>query len=230
MVEERSNPRGTARPADEAGLSLQEQAYRAIRAGIITCRFRPGMRLNEAEVAASLQLGRTPVRQAFDRLRLEGLVLVHARRGVEVRGFEITELLEIVEARLLNEVHAAGLAAARATPEDVAMLEQIVLRSGAATSVSETEQMMLLEQEFHTRLARIAGNRVLAEILRILHDRAIRFWFIAEGQRAQRQAVVAQHADIVGAIAARDRGSAEAAMRAHIEDFRASVLRQPGLL
>ena len=209
--------------------SLQEQAYRDIRSRIVSCRFRPGARLNEAEVATLLGLGRTPVRQAFDRLRMEGLVIVHPRRGVEVRGFEAGELLEIVEARLVNECHAAGLAALRATPRDVAALEDILLRSTAATPVEETETLMRLEREFHGLLAQIAGNTVLAGILRNLQDRAIRFWFVASGQQPQRQSVVAQHADILGAIAAGDRAGAEAAMRRHIEDFRASVLRQPGL-
>ncbi|MBC9208328.1 GntR family transcriptional regulator [Roseomonas aerophila] len=209
--------------------SLQEQAYRDIRSRIVSCRFRPGSRLNEAEVATLLGLGRTPVRQAFDRLRMEGLVIVHPRRGVEVRGFEAGELLEIVEARLVNECHAAGLAALRATPRDIAALEDILLRSTAATPVEETETLMRLEREFHGLLAQIAGNTVLAGILRNLQDRAIRFWFVASGQQPQRQSVVAQHADILGAIAAGDRAGAEAAMRRHIEDFRASVLRQPGL-
>jgi len=58
--------------------SLQEQAYRDIRSRIVSCRFRPGAKLNEAEVATLLGLGRTPVRQAFDRLRMEGLVIVHS--------------------------------------------------------------------------------------------------------------------------------------------------------
>lgn len=212
-----------------SGVSLQEQAYRAIRSRIVSCRFRPGERLNEAEVAALLDLGRTPVRQAFDRLSIEGLVTVYPRQGVEVRGLEMGELLEIVEARLVNECHAAGLAALRATPADLAGLEEILLRSTAATDVRETEQLMHLEREFHGAVARIAGNAVLEGILRNLQDRAIRFWFIAAGRQPHRRSVVAQHADIAGAIAAGNHAAAEAAMRRHIEDLRASVLRQPGL-
>jgi DNA-binding GntR family transcriptional regulator len=133
---------------------MQEQAYRDIRSRIVSCRFRPGARLNEAEVATLLGLGRTPVRQAFDRLRMEELVLVHARRGVEVRGFDTGELLEIIEARLVNECHAAGLAALRATPGDIAALEGILLRSTTATAVQDAETLMLLEQEFHGLLGR----------------------------------------------------------------------------
>ncbi|MCQ4159677.1 GntR family transcriptional regulator [Roseomonas sp. GC11] len=207
---------------------MQEQAYRAIRSRIIRCLYRPGGRLIEAEVAAQLGLGRTPVRQAFDRLRLEQLVTIHPRHGVEVRGLDTAELLDVVEARLINEGHAARLAAARATPADLAALEDILLRSTAATGPEHTETLMLLEQEFHGRLAEMAGNPVLAGILRNLQDRSIRFWFIAAGQQSHRRAVVAQHADIVGAIAAGDGEAAEAMMRHHIEDFRHSLLRQPG--
>lgn len=206
--------------------SLQDQAYRAIRDRIVTCRFAPGSTLLEAGVAAALNFGRTPVRQAFDRLRLEGLVVVHPRKGIEVRGIDTAELLDVIEARLINEGHAAGLAAERASPAELAALEENLLRAGAATAVAATEQLMRLEQEFHGLIAAAARNAVLAEILRNLRDRAIRFWFVAAGQQGHRQAVMAQHADIVGAIARRDRDAAEAAMRRHIEDFRASVLRQ----
>ncbi|MFC0410036.1 GntR family transcriptional regulator [Roseomonas elaeocarpi] len=208
---------------------LAEQAYRAIRSRIIACRYRPGSRLNEAEVAAQLGLGRTPVRQAFDRLRLEGLVTVHPRKGVEVRGFEVGELLEIAEARLANECLAAGLAAERATAADLAALEEILLRSGVATEPQETARLMQLDAEFHGRLADIAGNTVLAALLRNLCDRTIRFWFVAAGRQQHRRAVIEQHADIVAAIAAGDRAGAEDAMRRHLEDFRRSVMRQPGL-
>ncbi|WP_159999373.1 GntR family transcriptional regulator [Roseomonas sp. 18066] len=207
-------------------LSLQEQAYRAIRARIVTCRFPPGSSLVEAQVAEALNFGRTPVRQAFDRLRQEGLVVIHPRKRVEVRGIDPAELLDIIEARLINEGHAARLAAARASPAEIAALEDNVLRAGSATAVAETEQLMLLEQEFHGLIAAAARNAVLADILRNLRDRAIRFWFIAAGQSTHRQSVVAQHAEIVAAIAGRDGAAAEGAMRRHIEDLRSSVQQQ----
>jgi len=214
-------------PRPDPTPSLQEEAYREIRSQIISCRFHPGARLREADVAERLGLGRTPVRQAFDRLRVEGLVLVHPRRGVEIRDLEQRDLLEIVEARLVNEVHAAGLAALRATQADFVALEDIVLRSATVTTVSETPLLMQLDRAFHEKLADMSGNAVLAGILRNLQDRAIRFWFIAAGQQPQRQSVVAQHADILAALARRDRTAAEAAMNRHIEDFRSSVQHQP---
>jgi len=180
-------------------------------------------------VAAMIGLGRTPVHQAFDRLQLEGLVTVQPRRGIVVRGIELGEMLEIIEARLVNECHAAGLAALRATPADIAMLEENLLRSGAATGVQETERLMLLEQEFHGMIAEMAGNQVLSTFLANLRDRAIRFWYVASGLQPHRQLVVAQHADIVQAIARSDRRGAELAMARHLEDLRQSVLRDHDL-
>ncbi|MBE9606930.1 GntR family transcriptional regulator [Acetobacteraceae bacterium H6797] len=218
-----------AQANDDAFLSLQEQAYRAIRARIVTCRIPPGSILNEGQVASMIGLGRTPVHQAFDRLRLEGLVTVQPRRGVMVRGIELGEMLEIIEARLVNECHVAGLAAMRATPADIAALEENLLRSGGATGVKDTERLMLLEQEFHGLIADMAGNEVLATFLANLRDRAIRFWYVASGREPHRQLVVAQHADIVQAIARADRAGAEAAMARHLEDLRQSVLRERDL-
>jgi hypothetical protein len=78
---------GPSTPGTEPALALREQACREIRSRIVSCSYRPGMQLNEAMVAAKVGLGRTPIRQAVDRLRLEGLVAIHPRQGVEVRGF-----------------------------------------------------------------------------------------------------------------------------------------------
>ncbi len=66
-------------------VSLKERAYQLIKHRIITCAFKPGESLNEAVVADMLGLGRTPVNQAFDRLRLESLVDVLPRKGIVVR-------------------------------------------------------------------------------------------------------------------------------------------------
>lgn len=94
--------------------SLRDTAYEAIKQRIIMCVFRPGEALSEAQVAASLGLGRTPVRQAFDRLMRDGLVEVLPRKGIIVRPITQDEVRDMVEVRLLNESFCARLAAERA--------------------------------------------------------------------------------------------------------------------
>src|SRR3954470_12661462 len=166
-------------PEQARAIPLKDQAYEIIRHHIITCRFAPGEKLNEAQVAEALGLSRMPVRNALARLRLEGLVTIRPRKGIEVRRIDPAELLQIIEARTVNECHAVRLAARRFAAEDVAALDTVLDNTEAALKRHDTEAMMLLDKAFHSTIARASGNSVFFDILSNLHDRAVRFWFIS---------------------------------------------------
>lgn len=205
--------------------SLRDLAYEAIKHRIITCAFKPGEYVNEAGVAAMLGLGRTPVHQAIDRLMLEGMVEVIPRKGVIVKPVSLDEVMQIIEARLIVEPQGVGLAAARADETDLAALGDVLGRAQQWTSVRNVEQMMLLDREFHLALARAARNDVFADILRKLHERSLRFWFISLADISHHGAVQDEHQAILQAVRDRDANAAEAAMRLHIESFRKNVAR-----
>jgi DNA-binding GntR family transcriptional regulator len=82
---------------------------------------------------------------------------------------------------------------------------------------------MLLDREFHLLIAKAAKNDVLTELLRTLHERSLRFWFISLNAPTQFAAVQSEHAAILDAIRQRQPDKAEAAMRRHIESFRTNV-------
>jgi len=88
------------------------------------------------------------------------------------------------------------------------------------------EQMMLLDREFHDVLARAAKNAVLADVLRNLHERSLRFWFISLRDADHHRNVLEQHRTIVKALQSRNPDAAEAAMRDHIMAFQRNVTRQ----
>ena len=209
--------------AADSSESLRDVAYKAIKHHIITCVFKPGDYLNESYISGLLKLGRTPVHQAIDRLVLDGLLEVIPRKGVIVRPVSFDEVMQIIEARLHIEPWSGRLAAERAVDKDVIALEDVVARAGHATAAHDIEQMMLLDREFHLTLARVARNDVLAEILRKLHERSLRFWFISLVDHSHHGEVHDEHQDIVRAIKSRNADAAESAMRSHIESFRRSI-------
>jgi DNA-binding GntR family transcriptional regulator len=210
-----------ARP--QSSESLRDVAYKAIKHRIITCVFRPGDYLNEAYISTVLHLGRTPVHQAIDRLMLDGLVEVVPRKGVIVRPVSFDEVMQIVDTRLHIEPWGVRLAVERAVESDIVAMENILTRAEHATTVRDIEQMMLLDREFHLTLARATRNDVLAEILRKLHERSLRFWFISLVDAAHHSEVQDEHHTVVQAIRSRNPEAAEAAMRSHIESFRRSI-------
>lgn len=203
--------------------SLRDAAYQAIKHRIITCAYKPGEYLNEAFVSNSLGIGRTPVHQAIDRLMLDGLVEVIPRKGVIVKPVSLEEIMQIVEVRLLNESYCVRLAAERAGPDDVAELSDILDRAGQWTETRRSEQLMLLDREFHATIARVSQNAVLRDTLMKLHDRSLRFWFISLNRPGQHESVQRQHEAVLLAIKERDPDGAQDAMRAHIEAFRRNL-------
>jgi DNA-binding GntR family transcriptional regulator len=217
--------RASAEPAAQtsAVASLRDAAYDAIKHRIITCAFRPGEYINELQLSVLLKIGRTPVHQALDRLMIEGMVEVIPRKGVIVKPVSLNEVLQIIEVRLINEPFGARLAADHANDGDLAALADVLERAKSSAALRNVENMMLLDREFHLLIARAAKNDVLMELLRKLHERSLRFWFISLNSPAHYEAVQKEHADILDAVRQRKPDKAEVAMRHHIESFRTNV-------
>jgi GntR family transcriptional regulator, rspAB operon transcriptional repressor len=199
-------------------------AYEAIKYRVITCAFRPGEYINELKVANLLGFGRTPVHQAFDRLRVEGMVNVIPRKGIIVKPLNLDEVAQVLEARLLIEIHCVRLAAQRATASDVEDLRKLVHQSREALQTRNIERILMLDRDFHLLLASAAKNVVLNEVLANLKDRSLRVWFTSLATDNHYQTVQDEHDDILNAIAKRSPDEAEAAMRRHFGSFGASIV------
>lgn len=203
--------------------SLRQRAYEEIKSRIVTLKYAPGEYLNGALVSAQLDIGRTPVQQALDRLMREGMLEVIPRKGVIVKPVSLDEVLQLIEARLVNETHCAAFAAQRATAQEVHDMRAILDRAHSLIKAHDLEGLMNLDREFHSSISRAAKNRVMAEILLSLHERSLRFWFISLSHREHMLQVQAEHERVFEAIKSRDSEAARQAIRAHIESFRQTI-------
>lgn len=210
-------------PSRRVAASLRDTAYREIKHRIITCAFRPGEYVNELQLSARLNIGRTPVHQALDRLMVEGMVEVIPRKGVIVKPVSLNEVMQIIEVRLINEPLGARLAAEHASDADLSHMAEVLERAKHWESVRNVENLMLLDREFHLAVATAARNEVLTEFLRNLHERSLRFWFSSLNAPTQYQLVHDEHAAILEAISRHEPDKADTAMRRHIESFRRNV-------
>ncbi len=207
-------------------VSLVEQAYQEIKHRIFTVTYAPGAYLNEARISEQLQIGRTPVHQALHRLAEEGLVTVMPRKGVIVRPVSLDEVAHIIEVRLLNEPFCASLAARRVSRADLELPKSILSAAQHELDVGNgVEELMRLDQAFHSWIARTSGNAVLAGIVSKLQDRAARFWFLSLSEGDHPREVQAEHLEILEAIGSKNEDRAAEKTRAHIESFRNNVLR-----
>lgn len=204
-------------------MSLRDQAYEAIKERIITLDYRPGEYLNEARVCEDLGIGRTPVHQALDRLMLDGMVEVLPRKGVIVKPVSLDDVLNLVEVRMIHEPVCTRLAAERGSAEELAKIVEFIDEADDLVAAHDMKKLMIHDREFHQAIARAAHNPLLGDVISRVHDRILRFWFIALSDRDQVRRVDDEHERIGRAIADRDPDRAERAARDHIESFRKRI-------
>ena len=217
-----------AQGSDGARVSLREQAYEAIKHAIITCALRPGEYINESLLSARLKVGRTPVRQAIDQLQQQGLVDIIPRKGTMVRPIHLHDIVHVTEVRMINEVECARMAASRATKSDLSDLRSVLAKANGARKQRDIEVLMKLDREFHGLIAQAARNPVLAELLRTLHERSLRVWFLSLNDAEHLKSVQKEHEAILAALVAGNADAAGAAMRGHIQSYRGNIARYVG--
>jgi len=193
----------------------------------------------ERDLAAELGIGRRAVRRALEVLETEGLIWRQQGKGTftgprpsENPGtvsalVDRTNPQEVLEARMQLEPALAGLAAMRAVQQDVRNMRDLCDRIARARDDDARE---LWDEALHRTIGRAAGNALLFGLYEIIEEvRRDEVWRGLR-ERARSRAMVAtyveQHAAIVDAIARRDPGAAEQAMRSHIATLRRSILTQ----
>ena len=197
--------------------SKVDQAYRLLEEMIVTMELVPGQLLSEAKLAQQLGLGRTPVREALQRLATEYLVEVMPRRGIRVSEIDIRQQLRLLEARRVIEQLNAGRAAKRANVEAKHRFRQIAEAMTASAQTDDYVSFLRLDQEFNELLAEAADNQFTSNMLKQLHGLSRRFW-PSYHQRVDDLKLVAElHAAIASAIADGNELAATAACQAHMD-------------
>jgi len=205
-------------------VSLTERAYAEIRHRVITLAFRPGEFLNESMICASLGIGRTPVHEALHRLQLEGLVQIVPRKGVVIRTDSLNDVIALIETRMVVEPAAMALAAERAQPSHLRSLEALLRQARQAIRQSDRAGYMVLDAEFHNEIVRATGNSVLADVIRMLHQRASRIWHLQVWNEADLHVTQVEHEAIFEALKSGSRDRTADASRAHLTSLRSRIV------
>jgi DNA-binding GntR family transcriptional regulator len=209
---------------DGEELSLAERAYRAIRDQLVMLDIRPGAPINEDQLAQSLGVGRTPVREALKRLQYERLVTTYPRRGTFATEVNITDLAHISEVRVELEPLAAARAARRATAEDRAALTAVRRElADVDPRQGNAAELMHLDLKVHRAVYAATHNPYLEDTL-IRHDNlATRIWCLFIDRLADMAGHVEEHGPLIDAIVAGEPDAAAQIARAHVEGFERAV-------
>lgn len=194
---------------------LRDEAYLTLRRAILSGDFRPGDRLVEREVAAKLNLSRSPVREAFRRLEQEGLVRV-SRQGLLVQAPDPVEVEELYVIRQHLEAWVAVLAARNFRPEVLPNFEEIFAAMSAAAQKGDQEALVSEGARFHGLLLDLAGNRRLARLTASIAEEIDRYRRLNLSLGPRIRDVLSEHRAVLAAIVAGDEAQAAALMSEHI--------------
>ena len=197
--------------------TLTDQAYRELEEEIATLRIPPGTVVSEALLSERFGVGRTPIREALQRLAREGLVVIMPRRGVVVSEIDVPAQLRLLEVRRELERLLVRGAVRRASKPQRKRFQEIASAMDQAARRADDLAFLRLDREFNLLLLDAAGNEFGAATLGLLHGLSRRFWYAYYKQAADLPRTALLHATVARSIGGEDEQRAAAALDALID-------------
>ena len=202
--------------------TLAERAYAQIKQLIFDFHLLPGDRFSEADLTQRVQVSRTPLRQALQRLQREGFLLVFPKSGWQVAPLNFESFDELYDLRLLLETHAvARLCEAEERPALQALAEVWLIAPDAR--LSHALSVGQLDEAFHAALVRASGNHEMARVHTDITERIRIIRRLDFIKPARIDVTYDEHARILLAITRRRSDEAQRLLRAHVEQSKLEV-------
>jgi DNA-binding GntR family transcriptional regulator len=199
--------------------SLGDRVYRTLRDEIVFLELPPGTPVREVDVARRLGVGRTPVREALQRLAMNYLVELLPGRGAFVAPISLPDLVKISEIRLNLEGFAAASAATRATDAEREALRGLRDTIRQLTEDTPRDTLIRLDQDVHRSIYNATHNAFLEDALHRYLNLTLRAWVLVLDSVGGVAEMVDEHASLLDAVIEGDAEKAGALARQHITDF-----------
>ena len=200
--------------------TLGQQAYAQLRSMIVNLDFAPGDVLREDDLREQLGIGRTPIREALQRLEREHFVNVVPRQGIFVTGIDVGELSMLFETRSVLEPYAARLAALRG---DAATWDAMEAALASTADTTDGAELLAIDRTCHELMWQAAGNRFLIDTLDMLYAQSDRLWHLYLADVADPGHAVDEHVAILNALRSGDSDMAASLVDDHVASFDAQV-------
>jgi DNA-binding GntR family transcriptional regulator len=203
---------------------LSRSAYLRIQQAIRDGAIGQGTLYSENELASTLGMSRTPVREALIALSREGLVEISSQRGFRLRRLSAGQRREIFDLRLLLEPFTVRKLALTADASDVRRLRKIVAAQAALSGGGQQSAFLALDEDFHLLIPELLGLGRTRDTMASLRGAMWLMGFEALALPQRHAAVIAEHRAVIDAVEAHDPDAAAAAMHDHITKTSAAVL------
>lgn len=197
-----------------AGISSQThalQAYQIIEEMIVKGILEPGAKVSEKTLSELIGFGRTPIREALQRLAAEGTVSIVPRAGVIIGAIDITDQFRLIEVRRELEKMLAGRAARLVTQEERVVFHSLATRFREAGEADDAELFIPTDREFNALIAETARNKYALFAMSAIQAQTRRFWFLYFRRFGDLRTVCEFHAKMAEAIASSDETKAKKA-------------------
>jgi DNA-binding GntR family transcriptional regulator len=208
---------------------ISEVTYDLIKEKIASKEFAPGARLNLEEIEKQMGVSRTPLKQALDRLALEGLIQILPRSGTFVSNPSPEEISESFEVRCVFEVYAVGLAAQWIREDELETLKNLLKELQGLSAAEDWSAIypryLKTDHLFHHQLIVISRNKRLLQAFERenVHAQMARIRY--QHPEGELGLVQAEHERILAALIAHDPEAAKKAMEAHLQRARRSLMK-----
>ncbi|WP_127590221.1 GntR family transcriptional regulator [Paenibacillus lautus] len=195
-------------------MTAKERAFSQIQRWIIDGTLQPGEKLLDAELAESLGVSRTPIREAFQLLEVQGLVSTHPGKETKVTAIERENIFKMYSTMAALQALAAEVTATIIVPEQIQQLRAMNLEFENAMKSGQAYQAMEMDEQFHNYIVELSDNPYVAAYSASLqmHIRRFKYVFLKQPIAAT-QASVDEHASIISAFEQKDSDRAQAMMK-----------------
>ena len=208
-----------------SGGSARDRVYLTLREAIVSAELEPGRRLSENELAERLGVSRTPVREALVRLRDERLVAIVPQLGTFVTLISTEGVADAAFVREALECAAIRLATERAGEEELAELQANLAAQDRAQEAGDADAFDALDDALHRRLCELSGHEIAWSLSRRANGHLDRVRRLSLPEPGYLGEMVAEHREVVAAVAHRDLDQAETALRRHLQMVLSSLGR-----
>ncbi|NLD52238.1 MAG: GntR family transcriptional regulator [Clostridiales bacterium] len=208
----------------ELSKPIREIAYETLKHAIITGEIPAGSRIVETVYANKLHISRTPLREAFRKLELDGLVSCEQRRGVVVRAFTIEDIEEIFSIR--NALWALIMPSIidNVSEEDLTEIRELLTRMDAAQIAEDVDSLAKLNRQFHRRIERISGKKRILRVIDSQEEYIMRFSTMTIASIVRRSNAHQEHHQILDCLEKRDLKRLDQLMKHHLEESKQACL------
>ncbi|MBQ8184649.1 MAG: GntR family transcriptional regulator [Lachnospiraceae bacterium] len=206
-------------------LPLRDVVFQTLRQAILKGELEPGERLMEIHLAKRLGVSRTPIREAIRKLELEGLVVMIPRRGAVVASITEKDMRDVLQVRKTLEVMAVEVACGSMNDEDMKKLQEACETFSKSLTTQDAVRMAQADMGFHEIIYGATGNQKLIGILSNLREQMFRYRLEYLKDPDSYERVEKEHNRICRGICEKDKDRACQAMREHIDNQEARIIR-----